>query len=139
MSVHDFDNMPELPGELAAALRADAVERSERPDEFWSRQRSGIRARMHGQSHRRPHGIRLALAGAALIFLAVLLTAPAGRPPQVVPQAKVDADQQLLLAVEHALAMGTPEALEPLTLLVESGSNPHDSETISNKERRNEN
>lgn len=139
MSVLDFNNIPELPGEMAAALRADAIRRSERPGEFWNRQRSGIRARMDGRSHRRPHGIRLVLAGAALIFLAVLLTAPAGRPPQAVPQAKVDADQQLLLAVEHALAMGTPEALEPLTLLVESGSNPHDGEAISNKERRNEN
>ena len=53
-------------------------------------------------------------------------------------QSLLDADQRLLLAIEHSLAVGTPEALEPLTLLVESSSN-NDVETIPHKEHRREN
>ena len=48
-----------------------------------------------------------------------------------VGEQKVDADQELLLAIERSLAAGTPEALEPLTLLVESSSSNNDVETIS--------
>ena len=45
---------------------------------------------------------------------------------------------RILLAVERSLAAGTPEALEPLTLIVESGSNHNQADTISHKEYRNE-
>ena len=79
------------------------------------------------------------VAGAILAVLAVLLIAPGGpRPQQAPPHAEIDADQRLLLAIEHSLAVGTPEALEPLTLLVESSSN-NDVETIPHKEHRREN
>jgi len=138
MSNQGADARPDLPAELAAALRADARRRCDRDEEFWSRQRSHIRARIRAGSEPRPQPLRIAAAGALVLFLAVLLTAPAGRPPQPVPNATVDADQQLLVAVERALASGTPEALEPLTLLVESNSNPNDVDAISNKERRHE-
>ncbi|HEY1402152.1 MAG TPA: hypothetical protein VF953_11215, partial [Terriglobales bacterium] len=119
----------EVPAELAAAWREDARRRSERPEEFWNGQQLRIRGRIENQSARKPLSLRLAVATAMLIFFAILLIAPAGpRPQQARPHAEIDADQQLLLAVEHALAVGTPEALEPLTLLVESTSN-HDVET----------
>jgi hypothetical protein len=41
--------------------------------------------------------------------------------------------------VEHSLATGTPEALEPLTLLVEPSVNRNQPQSISHKEQRNEN
>ncbi len=128
----------ELPPELAATLRADAIKKSARPEDFWIRQRSRIRARIGDAQPARPHGFRLAMAAALVFCIALLLVAPAGRPREVAPQARADADQELLLAVEHALATGTPEALEPLTLLVESSSNLHDAEATSHKEHRNE-
>ncbi len=139
MTANRFENDHELPAELAAVWREDAINRSLRPEEFWSGQQIRIRARVKAESVPRPRSLPLAVVTAALIFFAVLLIAPAGpRPQQALPQARIDADQQLLLAVEHALAAGTPEALEPLTLLVESSSNS-DVETISHKEHRNEN
>ena len=135
--VNDGDH--ELPANLAASWRADAMRLSQRPEEFWHGQQMRIRARIQSQSMPKPRSFRLALATAALVFLAVLLIAPAGpRPQQVPPHAEIDADQRLLLAIEHSLAVGTPEALEPLTLLVESSSN-NDVETIPHKEHRREN
>ncbi len=129
----------EVPAELSAAWREDARRRSERPEEFWNGQQLRIRARIQSQSMPKPRSFRLALATAALVFLAVLLITPAGPRPQQAPQhAEIDADQRLLLAIEHSLAVGTPEALEPLTLLVESSSN-NDVETIPHKEHRREN
>jgi hypothetical protein len=138
MTAKQVASNDEMPAELAAAWRADARRRSERPEEFWNGQQIRIRARIQSQSVR-PRGLRLTLAAAALVFLAVLLIAPAGpRPQQARPHAEIDADQQLLLTIEHSLAVGTPEALEPLTLLVESSSN-NDVETIPHKEHRHEN
>jgi hypothetical protein len=139
MTRFDYDDERQLPAELAAVWRADAIRRSERTGEFWRRQQFGIRARIRTENIPKPRSLRLAVATAALVFFAVLLIAPAGPPPQpALPQAKVDPDQELLLAVEHALSAGTPAALEPLTLVVESSSN-NDVETISHKEHSNEN
>jgi hypothetical protein len=136
-SVNDSDH--ELPANLAAAWRADAMRLSQCPEEFWNGQQMNIRARIQSQSMPKRRSLRLALATAALVVLAVLLTAPARpRLPQAPPHAEIDADQRLLLAIEHSLAVGTPEALEPLTLLVESSSN-NDAETIPHKEHRREN
>jgi hypothetical protein len=129
-----------LPTELAAAWRADARQRSERPEQFWRAQQVRIGVRIESGNVRRPRRLWLVAVTATLIFFAVLLIAPAGpRPLQVPPQARIDADQELLLAVERALASGTPEALEPLTLLIESSSTHNDVETISHKEHGNEN
>ena len=136
-SVNNSDH--DLPEELASSWRADAMRLSQRPEEFWNGQEMRIRARIKSPSMPKPRSLRLALATAALVFLAVLLIAPAGpRPQQTPPRADIDADQRLLLAIEHSLAVGTPEALEPLTLLVESSSN-NDVETIPHKEHRREN
>ncbi len=136
-SVNNSDH--DLPAELASSWRADAMRLSQRPEGFWNGQQTRIRARIQSQSTRKPRSLRLALATAALVFVAVLLIAPAGpRPQQAPPHAEIDADQRLLLAIEHSLAVGTPEALEPLTLLVESSSN-NDAETIPHKEHRREN
>jgi hypothetical protein len=139
--VSNHDNSDDsLPVPLTAGWRADALRSSQRPEEFWIGQERKIRARIQSHSVRKPRPLWLAAAAAALLFFAVLLGAPAGsRPPKPATHATIDADQELLLAVERALAAGTPEALEPLTLLVESSANHHEAESISHKEHRREN
>jgi hypothetical protein len=75
-----------------------------------------------------------------LIVFAVLLISPAGQHPQPAPpRAYVDADQELLIAIERALDAGTPAALDPLTLMVESSSNHNEIEPNSHKEHGHEN
>jgi hypothetical protein len=130
----------EIPAEIAAAWRVDASRRAERPEEFWQRQQVQIRQRIENRSTLTPRSFWMTVATAAFLFFAVLLIAPAGPPPQLKPsQARVDADQELLLAVERTLAAGTPEALEPVTLMVESSSKNNDVENISHKEHGHEN
>ena len=135
----EFGPGNELPSDLSTALRADACQQSERDEIFWAGQRTRIRARIPTRAARR-HPLRIAFAGAVILFLAVLLTAPAGHSPQVVEPstAEIDADQQLLIAVERALASGTPQSLAPLTPFVEPGSNSNETQTIPHKEHRNE-
>ena len=130
----------ELPPQVLAEWRREAIRTGQRPEEFWARQQMHIRARLQSQGERKPMRVWVAVATAVVVFFAVLLDVPAGpRPPKAPPQATVDADQELLLAVEHSLATGTPEALEPLTLLVVPPSNNNGSESISNKEHGHEN
>ena len=88
----------------------------------------------------KPRSIWLSAVTAAALFLVVLLLAPLSpRPQKTPPRATMDADQDLLLAVERSLSAGTPEALEPLTLLVESSVGNNDPESISHKEHGHEN
>ena len=129
----------ELPSDLASALRADAERRAQRDETFWGAQRARIRARIGNHLPRR-HPLRIAFAGAVILFLAVLLTAPAGPPRQAVAPAPavIDDDQQLLLAVERALASGTPQSLAPLSPFAPQDSNSNETQTIPHKEHRNE-
>ena len=139
MTAKRFANDHELPPDLASAWRADAMRSSECPEEFWRGQQIRIHSHIESRHVRKPRSLWLVAATAALIFCAALLISPAGPPPARPPQTKVDADQELLLAIERSLAAGTPEALEPLTLLVESSSSNNDVETISHKEHGHEN
>jgi len=139
MTAKRFANDHELPPDLASAWRADAMRSSECPEEFWRGQQIRIHSHIESRNVRKPRGLWLAAATAALIFFAILLIAPTGPRPTPAPQTKIDADQQLLLAIEHSLAAGTPEALEPLTLLVESSSANNEADTISHKEHGHEN
>ena len=133
-------NEHELPAEMAAKWRADAIRSAERPEEFWKLQQVRILVRVQNRHVRNPRSLWLTAVTAALIFLSVLVITLSGpRLPKAPPQARVDADQELLLSVEHALATGTPEALEPLTLLVESSSNHPEAAPISHKEHGHEN
>ena len=139
MTAKRFANDHELPPDLASAWRADAMRSSERPEEFWRGQQVRIQARIESRNLRKPRSLWLVAATAALIFCAAVLISPAGPPPARPQQTRIDADQELLLAIERSLAAGTPEALEPLTLLVESSSSNNDVENISHKEHGHEN
>jgi len=138
MTIRKIDSQ-ELPPGVKAALRAEATRMSARSEEFWLNQRVRIRARVKDRQTHKPSGLRLAMAAAFVLCFALLLVTPGGRQPEVrTNPPQFDADQQLLMSVERALSAGTPEALEPLTLIVESSSNLNDSET-SHKEQLNEN
>ncbi|MBI3476015.1 MAG: hypothetical protein HY010_09800 [Acidobacteria bacterium] len=140
MNTNQRSGDQELPPEVLAEWRQEAARLGQRPEDFWARQQMQIRARIQSHGERKPMRLWVAVATAVVVFFAVLLVVPAGpRPPKAPPQAAVDADQELLLAVEHSLATGTPEALEPLTLLVVPASNNNGSESSSNKEHGHEN
>ncbi|HWZ83393.1 MAG TPA: hypothetical protein VNW47_12245 [Terriglobales bacterium] len=140
MTAKKIANDHELDDRLVAELRAGAIHAGQRPEEFWDGQRRRIHSRIESDGARRPRNMWLMAATAVLVFVGVLFVAPAGpRPQETKPRATLDADQELLLAVEHALATGTPEALEPLTLLVESSANNNQDESISQKEHGHEN
>jgi hypothetical protein len=129
----------DLPAELAAALRAEAITAAERPEGFWRDQRRQVRNRIRQRTAPARPRIGFAVAAATLGLGALLvLVVPSGRVPErrSQPQAQADADQELLLAVEDAVAAGTPEALEPLTLLVEASTNANTLEHTSRKEQR---
>lgn len=128
----------DLPSDLVAALLIDARRRSERDEVFWSGQRTAVRARIRAHVPR-GHPLRITFAGAVILFLAVILSAPAGSPPHSVPPAaSVDPDQQLLIAVEHALASSTPQSLAPLSPFEQPHSTSDKTQTIPHKEHRNE-
>ena len=129
----------EMPAKIASAWRADAIQKAERPDDFWRKQQVQIRQRIESRLTPKPRRFWLTAATAALIFIAVLLVTPAGQRPQPTPPPYVDADQELLLAIERALDAGTPAALDPLTLMVESSSNHNEVEPTSHKEHGHEN
>jgi hypothetical protein len=140
MTANRISKDHELDARLAAELRARAIHAGQRPEEFWDGQRRRIHARVESHGARRPRSMWLMAVTAALVFVAVLFVTPAGPGPrEAKPRASLDADQELLLAVEHALSTGTPEALEPLTLLVESSANNHEADSISQKEHGHEN
>jgi hypothetical protein len=125
--------------DLIVLWRTDAIRGGERPEEFWDAQRMRIRARIESRSGRGQGSIWLSLATAAVFVFALLLMAlEAGHSPKVPPRAAIDADQELLLSVERSLAAGTPQALEPVTLLVETRPNDH-KDSISDKEQSHEN
>ncbi len=140
MTAKKISDDHDLRAELITEWRADASRRSQRPEEFWIRQQSRIQARIESQGVRQPRPLWVVAVTAAVIFFVVVMTAPHGSGPQKAPaQATIDADQELLLAVEHSLAAGTPAALKPLTLLVEARSNHNESEPIPHTEHRHEN
>jgi hypothetical protein len=92
---------------------------SERPEHFWTRQRTQIWKSIEAGSSRRAHstlGFAWAAAAAVMALAAILL---AFAPVPEIPQAQVDPDHELLLNIERSLNTGGPQALEPATLLVE--------------------
>ncbi len=123
--------------DLPEAVRAA----SDRPQIFWQRQRAAIRSRIavHEASRQSWIGFAWATLG-SLILLAALLLSGAKNLPK--PQAQLDPDQELLLAVERAVQSNVPESLAPAALLAEdiraAVEAPASTSRIS-KESRNEN
>jgi hypothetical protein len=101
---------------------------SERPDEYWENQQSTIWKRA---SAVQLHGGRMALRGAwagiaATVALATMLLFSGSSPePTKQLQNQADSDHELLLAVERAVQLEGPEALEPAALLAREINGSH--------------
>lgn len=122
-------------GRLRRALDKGFVEAALTED-FWHRQRAAIQGRIEvareARAHRTP---RLAWAAlAATVLLGTLWMNDSERPIVSQQQVHVD-DQELMIAVEHAMQSDVPEALEPASLLAEeigqSSANRSNSQTRS--------
>ena len=127
--------------ETAAVLKTA----TDRPQEFWDRQRAEIRNQIAATAAPPPTiSRRLAWVPVlALVILASLLVT-GGTPaaPPDIAQARVDPDHELLLAVEQVMESNGPDALEPATYFIQQISQPSSNDTnstIHNRERHNAN
>ena len=116
--------------ETVAGMKAT----TDRPQEFWDRQRAAIRnqiAAMHAQPT--PISQRLAWVPllALVVLAAVLLTGGTPAPPPIATQAALDPDHELLVAVEQVMQSNGPDALEPATYFIQQISQPSRSNTRS--------
>jgi hypothetical protein len=110
---------------------------ADRPNAFWERQQSEIRKRIAVAPKRSSMQTVTAWAGAfAVVLLAILLLSdsPAPRPSR----AQTDPDQELLVAVEHTVQSGVPQALEPAAMLAEEINSSQPISPSHPKENRNE-
>ena len=101
--------------ETAAELRGV----SDKPLEFWIQEQAAIRtkiASIPSQPAFRLSGLRW--AGAASVAVLVGLLFSGGNAPPPIPVVTSDPDHELLMAVEHVMQSGGPEALEPAAYLV---------------------
>jgi hypothetical protein len=96
---------------------------TERPEEFWQKQRSIVWSRISSRESAsatrlvRPSPVLAWSTVAALVLLAGLMLDRASVVPPY--QAQVDPDHELLVAVERAVHNDGPAALDPAALLAE--------------------
>ena len=101
--------------ETVTGLRSTGSESSD----FWIRQQASIRTRIASVPSESSHQLpRLAWAGAAAILALTGLLLSGGQAPKSAPQAAVDPDHELLLAVERVMQSSGPQALEPAEYFV---------------------
>jgi len=109
-------------GETLRHLPGLTRQASERPDEYWEKQHSAIWDRIFSaQLHATPASPRLAWAGIAAVLalaMTLLFVGSASEPAKQV-QNQNGSDHELLLAVERAVQIDGPEALEPAALLAQ--------------------
>jgi len=116
--------------ETVAGMKAT----TDRPQEFWDRQRAAIRNQIAAMpAQPTPISQRLAWVPllALVVLAAVLLTGGTPAPPPIATQAAVDPDHELLVAVEQVMQSNGPDALEPATYFIQQISQPSRSNTRS--------
>jgi hypothetical protein len=95
---------------------------SERPEEFWQRQRDVIWSRISSVDRhpnrmvRRPLVLACSVVAVMIMLAGLMLNRASYVPP---PKAQVDPDHELLMAVERAVHNDGPAALDPAALLAE--------------------
>jgi hypothetical protein len=94
------------------ALRDFARTQGDRPEDFWTRQRSSAASRISG----RAASPLTWAAVAAAVLAAMLLQKPRPAPPAM---PATDSDQALLVSVERAVNRQVPQALAPAALLTQ--------------------
>ena len=99
--------------ETIGRFRESVHAEAERDAIFWSRQRAGIRERVHA---RRPVSLlrSVSLAATVLVLGAVLLLTPS---PEISPSNNDAADDALLQQVDSDVQQGFPTALGPAVLI----------------------
>jgi hypothetical protein len=119
--------------EMLSRLPGLARQASDRPDEYWQKQHRTIWNQIStAQLAANNASPRLLWAGiAAVIALAISLLFAGSRPePSQQVDSRNNSDHELLLAVERAVQLDGPEALEPAALLArEIGRNQQNHST----------
>lgn len=101
-----------------AHLPVFAQHASERADEYWNKQRREIWNRISAREERTTQvSPRLLWGALAVIATFAMLLLFQGSEPQKQVHTQIDLDHELLLAVERAVQLDGPEALEPAALL----------------------
>ena len=108
---------------------------SERADEFWEKQRAEVWSRINaGEERKSRHALVFASsAAAAIIAIANVMLSFSSREP-VIPQARVDSDQELLMAVERVVQSEALPSLQPAALLTREMVQASSASTIRKKE-----
>jgi hypothetical protein len=110
-------------------LPALARQASERPDEYWEKQHSTIWRRIsagHAQSSEVSPRLVWTTSAAVVVLATMLLLGGSAPGPATQVQIQADPDHELLLAVERAVQIEGPQALEPAALLAqEIGRSDH--------------
>lgn len=108
---------------------------SERADEFWEKQRAEVWSRINaGDERKLRHALVFAWsAAAAIIAIAGVILSSGSREP-VIPQAQVDPDQELLMAVERVVQSEALPSLQPAALLTREMVRASSASTIRKKE-----
>jgi hypothetical protein len=114
---------------------------TDRAQVFWLRQAAAIRSRIAVEeaSSRSWAGLVWASAASLILVAGLLLN---GAKNGARPQAQADPDQELLLAIEHAVATDVPESLAPAALLAEDIRSAVESSSATprnDKEKSNDN
>ena len=96
---------------------------TERPEEFWQKQRSIVWSRISSPESgsatrlvRRPPVLAWSTVSALVLLAGLMLDRGSLAPPH---KARVDPDHELLVAVERAVYNDGPAALEPAALLAD--------------------
>ena len=107
---------------------------SERADEFWEKQRAEVWSRINaGEERKSPHALVFAWsAAAAMIAIAGAMLSFSSREPMI-PQARVDSDQGLLMAVERVVQSEALPSLQPAALLTREMVQASSASTIRKK------
>ena len=108
---------------------------SQRTDEFWEKQRAEIWSRINaGDERKSRHALVFAWsAAAAVIAIAGAMLSFSSREPMI-PQARVDSDQELLMAVERVVQSEALPSLQPAALLTREMVQASSASTIRKKE-----
>jgi len=107
---------------------------SQRADEFWEKQRAEVWSRINAGEEKSRHALVFALsAAAAMIAIAGLMLSSSSREPVSHP-ARVDSDQELLMAVERVVQSEALPSLQPAALLTREMVQASSASTIHKKE-----
>jgi hypothetical protein len=123
----ELENAEELENKdmnkVLSAWRASADQQAERPEWFWTRQRSRIGSRLHGSQTRRfPVFAWAGLAATVTLGAALLIPGHNAKPiaPPVPDRTVAEvSDHELMLSLEDTMNNGVPDSLAPASTLAD--------------------